>query len=131
MLAVEEMVLNTELAPTFADLAGVGTFPGGRSLSGAAPAQRGFLVASIHPVDRVSQPGFGGPLAYKAVRTRIHKYVRYINEESELYDLEADPYKLQSIHETADPSLVADLKAKLDVLHTCAGQSCREAEDLP
>jgi hypothetical protein len=88
-------------------------------------------VGFIYPVDRVPQPALGGPLAYKAVRTRTHKYVKYINEESELYDLEADPYKLQSIHETADPSLVADLKAKLDALHTCAGQSCREAEDIP
>lgn len=85
----------------------------------------------IHPVDRVTQLGFGGPPAYKAVRTRTHKYVRYINEESELYDLEADPYKLQSIHETADPSLVADFKAKLDALRSCAEQSCREAEDIP
>ncbi len=123
---VEELVLNTDLAPTFADLAGVGTFPGGWSLSGAAPAQRGFLVASIHPVDRVSQPGFGGPLAYKAVRTRIHKYVRYINEESELYDLEADPYQLESRH--ADPAygpLRRRLAERLRSLRGCAGSSCR------
>ena len=85
----------------------------------------------IHPVDRVTQLGFGGPPAYKAVRTRTHKYVRYINKKSELYDLEADPYELESIHETADPSLVANLKAKLDALRTCAGQSCRKAEDIP
>ena len=78
----------------------------------------------------VFQPGFGGPPAYKAVRTRTHKYIRYINKESELYDLEADPYELKSIHETADPSLVADLKAMLDALRTCAGQSCRKAEDI-
>ena len=77
------------------------------------------------------QAGFGGPPPYKAVRTRTHKYVRYINKESELYDLEADPYELESIHETADPSLAADLKAKLDALRNCAGQSCREAEDIP
>jgi N-acetylglucosamine-6-sulfatase len=72
-----------------------------------------------------------GPPTYKAVRTRTHKYVRYINKESELYEPEADPYELESIHETADLSLVADLKAKLDALRTCAGQSCWEAEDIP
>jgi N-acetylglucosamine-6-sulfatase len=88
-------------------------------------------VAFVHPVDRVPQSGLSGPLAYKAVRTRTHKYVRYINKKCELYDLEADPYELESIHETADPSLVANLKAKLDALRTCAGQSCRRAEDIP
>ena len=85
----------------------------------------------MHPVDRVTQLGLGGPPAYKAIRTRTHKYVRYINKKSELYDLEADPYELESIHETADPSLGANLKAKLDALRTCAGQSCRKAEDIP
>jgi hypothetical protein len=106
MLAVEE-IISTPTSPRPSRAWRRGCVPGGRSLSGAAPAQRGFLVGFIHPVDRVPQPGLGGPLAYKAVRTRTHKYVKYINEESELYDLEADPYKLQSIHETADPSLVA------------------------
>ena len=31
----------------------------------------------------------------------------------ELYDLESDPYELESIHEGADPALVEDLKANL------------------
>lgn len=125
-----EMVLNTDLAPTFADLAGDGTFPAdGRSLMpllrGEDPAWRSSILLTAF------QPGYGGPPAYKAVRTRTHKYVRYITGESELYDLETDPHELESIHETADPSVVADLKAKLDALRTCAGQSCREAEDIP
>jgi len=47
----------------------------------------------------------------------------------ELYDLQNDPYELQSIHADADPALVEDLKAKLDALKSCTGQSCREAED--
>jgi hypothetical protein len=48
-----------------------------------------------------------------------------------LYDLEADPYQLRSIHESADPALVSELRAKLDALRGCAGQSCRDAEDMP
>ena len=47
------------------------------------------------------QPGFGGPLAYKAVRTRTVR--QYINKKSELYDLEADPYELESIHGSPIP----------------------------
>ena len=31
--------------------------------------------------------------------------------------------------EVADPSLIGDLKARLDALRICAGDECREAED--
>lgn len=51
--------------------------------------------------------------------------------ETELYDLQNDPYELQSIHADADPALLEDLKAKLDALKSCAGQSCREAKTRP
>jgi hypothetical protein len=49
----------------------------------------------------------------------------------ELYDLEADPYELESIHESADPALVEDLKAKLEALKSCSEEGCWEAEDSP
>jgi hypothetical protein len=69
--------------------------------------------------------------AFEAVRTETHKYVEYGNGEKELYDLQADPYELDSAHETADPFLVKGLKTKLDALKRCSGAGCREAEDAP
>jgi len=65
------------------------------------------------------------------VRTGTPKYFEYDTEEVELYDLEADPYELESLHETADPALVEDLKARLDALKSCSEEGCREAEDAP
>jgi N-acetylglucosamine-6-sulfatase len=68
---------------------------------------------------------------YQAVRTETHKYVEYDNGDRELYDLQADPYELESLHESDDPSLLEDLKSKLDALKSCSEEGCREAEDSP
>ena len=79
----------------------------------------------------VPKSGPGQSPDFRAVRTGTHKYVEYDNGEVELYDLEADPYELESIHESADPALVEDLKAKLEALKGCSEEGCREAEDSP
>jgi N-acetylglucosamine-6-sulfatase len=71
----------------------------------------------------------GLPPEYKAVRTESHKYVEYVNGERELYDLEDDPYELENVYESADPTLIENLKTKLDALRSCAEAGCREAED--
>jgi hypothetical protein len=78
-----------------------------------------------------NKTGAGGQLAFEAVRTETHKFVEYDNGEVELYDLEADPYELESIHESADPTLVEDLKTKLEDLKSCSEEACREAENTP
>jgi hypothetical protein len=72
-----------------------------------------------------------GKLAYQAVRTETHKFVGYENGDRELYDLEADPYELESIHESADPTLLEDLMAKLGALRSCSEEGCRQDEDAP
>ncbi len=124
---VEELVLNTDLAPTFAELAGV-ELPDadGRSLSlllrgEGTPSWRSSVLLE----------GFagGGARVYGAVRTETHKYVEYDNGEKELYDLTTDPYELDNAYDGADPSLVEDLEGRLEELRGCAG--CREAEDAP
>jgi arylsulfatase A-like enzyme len=73
--------------------------------------------------------GGGSPPSYEAIRTGTHKYVEYQTGDRELYDLEADPYEMDNLYETADASLLQDLKAKLDALRECTGDGCREAED--
>ena len=125
--AVENLVLNTDLAATFAELGGLDAFEAdGRSL---APLLHGeepdtwrsslLLEGFVGKGDRV----------YKAVRTGTHKYVEYDNGEKELYDLQNDPYELENIYESADSALIENLKARLEALRDCSGDGCREAED--
>ena len=127
--SVEELTLNTDFAPTFAELSGV-EFGGsdGRSL---APLLRGEEPGSWRT--SVLLEGFvgKGDRVYGAVRTKTHKYVEHENGEKELYDLANDPYELENVYETADPALVEDLKARLEALRECSGDGCREAEDAP
>ena len=66
---------------------------------------------------------------YSALRTARHHYVEYTRLARELYDLNADPTELTSIHASASPALIANLKARLDALQTCAGAGCKTAEN--
>jgi N-acetylglucosamine-6-sulfatase len=68
-------------------------------------------------------------LAFEGARTETHKYVEHDTGKKELYDLQNDPYEMESLHESADPALVEDLNAKLEALKSCSGEGCREAED--
>ena len=127
--SIEKLVLNTDFPPTFADLAVLGEYAAdGRSLG---PLLRGESPSSWRSA--VLLEGFVGKRdrVYGAVRSGTHKYVEYANGEKELYNLEADPYELESIHETADPAFVEDLKTKLEALRSCSEAGCREAEDAP
>lgn len=128
-----QMALNTDFAPTFADLAGTSApeFVDGRSLrpllAADAPSWRtGFMI------EHWESSSDGEPIpSYEGVRTDRHKYVEYpASNEQELYDLVADPYEIKSAHQTR-LDLANDLKRRLDVLRTCAGQTCRDAEDGP
>ncbi|CAA9459859.1 MAG: Putative sulfatase [uncultured Rubrobacteraceae bacterium] len=133
--AVEQMALNIDHAPTIAELTGASApeFVDGRSLApflrGAPPEiwRSAFLIQhySGGNAQHRSVP------TYAAVRTETHKYVDYENGDRELYDLEADPYELESLHESADPTLIAGLEARLEALRACASESCREAESAP
>jgi len=118
---ISELTLNTDFFATFADMAGDPADRDGRSL---LP-----LLNGNTPTSRRNQLHLGNPGSYYGIRTERYKYVEWDDGDMELYDLQNDPYELQSIHADADPTLVEDLKAKLDALKSCTGQSCREAED--
>jgi N-acetylglucosamine-6-sulfatase len=127
----EHMVLNNDLAPTLADLARVSPpdFVDGRSLKplltddppSAADWRSAFLVEgqaggnSHHP-------------SYKAMRTENYLYVKYANDERELYDMRADPYQLENLFSSADPEFIAQLEERLGKLSDCASEGCRDAE---
>ena len=125
---VGKLALNTDLAPTFAELAGARFAADGRSL---APLLRGEDRSNWRSA--VLLEGFVGrkDRVYSAVRTETHKYVEYGNGERELYDLKADPYELDNAYENSSSSLLENLKARLEALRSCSGEACHEAEDAP
>jgi len=131
-----QMVLNNDFASTFADLSGakVPSFVDGRSLkpllSTNPPAlwRSAFLIE--HRQSAEETPSVRAIPNYNAVRTSRYLYVEYLTTgEKELYDLKTDPYELTNIYESASPTLLSNLKSRLDALSTCAGAECKRAED--
>jgi len=118
---VEKLTLNSDFAPTFADLSGADFRADGRSLApllrGKDPPWRSAVL-----LEKLGEGSFEG------IRTETHKYVEYDTGRKELYDLQNDPYEMESLHESADPALVEDLNAKLEALKSCSEEGCREAE---
>jgi N-acetylglucosamine-6-sulfatase len=151
---LEHLVLNNDLAPTFADLGGaeVPSFVDGRSLGpllgGNPPPEeewrQAFLVEAAtelgwSPLAPLSGDQFTegwqhlprkdwGRPGLEAVRTERHLYVEYGTGERELYDLREDPYQLDNRYEAADPELLRRLQGRLAALRGCAGAKCRTAE---
>jgi arylsulfatase A-like enzyme len=129
---VDHQALNTDLAPTLAELAhaSAAEFVDGRSLvpvlSHTPPPletwRQRFLVERWPPSD------LENPEVNHMLRTLQYTYTEYL-EENELYDLSSDPYQLENFYSTADPDLIAQLVSQLDALKVCAGAGCRTAED--
>ena len=127
---LDHLVLNNDLAPTFARLGGVSapSFVDGRSLlplldstpRSSREWRSRFLVENYFPEHNAPD--------YHAVRTKKHIFISNANGERELYNLRNDPYELKSIHRTARGALLSDLNSKLNTLKTCASFSCRTAE---
>ncbi|HLL50580.1 MAG TPA: sulfatase [Thermomicrobiales bacterium] len=145
---VPELCLNTDLAPTIAELAGVTvpTFVDGRSLapliSGKQPStsRSAFLVEHFAPVRRSAprsneDPSDGEEVVaetvpqYRALRTSEATYVEYDSGERELYNVRVDPYQLDNVVAEADPAAVKSFSARLAQLARCSGPGCRKTED--
>ncbi|CAA9518813.1 MAG: Putative sulfatase [uncultured Rubrobacteraceae bacterium] len=151
------MVLNNDLAPTFADLAGAAPpgFVDGRSLTPLLKDdpppdedwRSAFLVeaatelgpTAVLPLSgdplpenwrRVPREYWGRP-GLEAVRTMNHLYVEYGDGGRELYDLREDPHQLDNLYETADSGPLRTLRERLAALRDCAGEGCRAAEEGP
>jgi N-acetylglucosamine-6-sulfatase len=151
------LVLNNDLAPTFAGLAGVDPpgFVDGRSLEPLLkddpPPTEGwrtaFLVEAATELGPTAVPPLSGdPLpenwrglpreswgrpGLEAVRTGDMLYVEYGDGGRELYDLRQDPHQLTNRYETADPELLRRLQERLESLRDCSGSGCRAAEEEP
>ena len=135
------LVLNNDLAPTFAAMAGVRPpdFEEGRSflpLLATRPAAWGraaFMIERRGGRDAQEELGDGdlmpGANSFNAIRTRDHTWVEYATGERELYDLRRDPLQLDNIAARADTTLVRQLAAWLKALAGCSGAQCRAIED--
>ena len=127
----DQLVINNDFAPTFADWAdtGVPGFVDGRSfaplLQRDPPADADWRTAILNEQDQRQR--FHIP-DYEAVRTTTHAYVRWKTGERELYDLQRDPYELEDINDGADPLTLARLKTRLQMLSVCRGSECRAIE---
>jgi N-acetylglucosamine-6-sulfatase len=139
----DEMVLNNDFAPTFADLAGLPppASVDGRSFASLLDRRQRNDPASWRTAfeirnwdnkrNETSYRAVTPVPPYRAVRTQRYLYVEYKTGERELYDLRKDPYELHSLHDSADKDLISKLEARLDALRDCAGKGCRTAEDAP
>lgn len=142
--AVDALAENTDLCPTFAELAGAPIPPtvDGRSL---VPLLRGEPVADwrdavlIEHRGRVSgagdpdlpPAGSGNPPAYAALRSKDTLYVEYADGDRELYDLDRDPFQLDNVADRAPPERLARLSRSLSALAGCRGAAeCSQAAKL-
>ncbi|HKI02861.1 MAG TPA: sulfatase [Thermoanaerobaculia bacterium] len=117
-------VSNVDLAPTIAALAGARP----RRVMDGRPLLPLALDPQLGKERTLLIEGFGSGSAkppFQAVRTPQWFYAEYGKGERELYNLQVDPFQLQSRH--AAPALAAvrkDLAARLARLRSCAGKAC-------
>ena len=116
----EQLVSNIDLAPTIAEI------------TGARPA-RTVDGISLLPLAQDPSVGANRDLLFESfdisafgIRRGPWKYNEYSNGDRELYNLETDPWELDSQDgNPANAALIAELSARLAQLRGCAGPSCR------
>jgi len=116
----DEMVLDTDLAPTFLDLAGL-------------PIPQHMQGKSVLPLAKTADPSFRQEWYYeyfewpnpeavrphRGIRTERYKLIHYVLEpqEFELYDLVSDPGETQNLYGKPQyQSIQQDLLSRLDKL---------------
>ena len=114
------LVANIDLAPTFAELAGV-PIPDdvdGTSLLSLLKNEHVTWRDAILIEHWPTEEGVGSKIPeFYAVRTVNWKYVEYSTGETELFDLKNDPYELQNVTNIPEyANITAELKNKLDDL---------------
>jgi N-acetylglucosamine-6-sulfatase len=124
-----QLTMNVDDAETILDAVGSPARPGrvedGVSLlrlwqDGGLELGRDLLVDNT--------PGAGH---FDAIRSRNYLYAEYQNGDRELYDLQKDPYELQSQHANPAYAEVENaLAGRLRNLVTCAGATCRARPPL-
>lgn len=134
------MTSTVDLGPTFTELLGAQApdWVDGRSLvdilrTGTSPA--GWRTAALSESMGLSTPDdpdyqAQAPPSFSALRTPDWLFVVYRDGEREMYDLRADPYEMNNVASTADPTLVSSLYSQLQAMRSCAGSTCRTADSI-
>jgi N-acetylglucosamine-6-sulfatase len=122
---------NADLAPTILEAASVAP---GRTQDGMSLLD--VVGAGDRPRDILIENHIANPTQawtpYMAVRTPRYVYVEYSTGEQELFDLQTDPYQLESRHAHPAYRDVRDwLDRRLDELRACAGATCRASAGEP
>jgi arylsulfatase A-like enzyme len=135
----EQMAANVDLAPTILKLAhaSAGGPIDGRSLlplirNPDLYPGRGIVLENWCQTDESCfDPANPQTPRYRGVRTDRYAYMRYPDGEQELYDLDRDPYELNSLQNSAKykPQLAA-LSKLLDQLQFCRTEGCRVSPKL-
>ena len=149
---LSEIVENTDLAPTYVELAGATSGPlqpDGRSLApllhaepGAdtvIPWRRAALIEHRHPTASPADPDIqegpsGNPPSYEALRTADALYVEYDDTAHEVgyYDLKSDPLQLNNVAASLSPEARARWRAWTARNASCHGaQACWAAQGAP
>jgi arylsulfatase A-like enzyme len=130
----QELVINNDFAPTIAELAGA-SIPDPQQVDGSSFAP--LLTNPSEPTNwrtAFLEEGWhleSAPLyvpTHKGVHTQDHMFTEYDTGERELYDLNTDPYQLDSIKQTTAPQLYSTLQSRLNALRACSADGCRSAE---
>jgi arylsulfatase A-like enzyme len=137
---VGQIAQNTDLAPTFQELAGLRppAATDGRSL---VPFLRGgtsadwretALIEHVKPAPSPQDPDRqdsapGAPTTYNALRTDDVLYVEYANGEREYYNRARDPHELDNIAGKLPEQRRRHLSDLLYALTHCAGAKCATA----
>jgi arylsulfatase A-like enzyme len=135
---LKPIVLNIDLAPTFAQIAGVKPpdYVDGRSFmplfeNPSRPWRQSFMVGRLQ-LQGLEQAERAGRIRFKGIRTSRWTYVEYAGTNGrELYDLNKDPYQLENAIQEVNPHLVQALSSRLDELANCKATECRRFENLP
>lgn len=108
-----------DLAPTLLDLAGVPVPDSvdGRSL---VPFLRGIVPESWRTDVLIELS------STRAIRTPNWLYAEIGNGDLELYDMNLDPYQLESLHNDVSPAFFAPLRNRMRTLLECQGSGCRQ-----
>jgi arylsulfatase A-like enzyme len=122
-----ELVANTDLAPTIAELAGLPPSPtDGLSLvpllRGERPRTWRRFVTLESVSLRISHSPHVRIPSYCGLRARDYVYVQYAPGDEELYDLRADPWQLSNR---------AGLKAEADRIRSLRREARRRCDPLP
>ena len=122
---------NIDIAPTLAELAGakLPSFVDGKSLVPTFTHDKKALAGWKREAliehwtnNEGNQPNF------IALRTSSYLYVEHDSGEFELYDINTDPYQMESIYRTADQSLIRELSKRLKELSRSTAENASAAQ---